>query len=431
MDDLGIASEVVGIISLTVQLVQISRQYIQSVRDSPRNIHQYLGELQDLETILRMLQDQAEAHENKIKHPILLSMETSAYEAAIRRLIEKLRKRLEGGKLRKAFTGLTWPFAEEEVVDIIAMLHRYRSIFQSSLAIENSETLNRIERSVHAFQSAALEHEMSMALNQISPRNPQDKQFDVFSRHQPDTGNWLLSCAEFQSWQDTLNPSSTLWCVGIPGSGKTVLASIIIDHLQRRCSVSNIGLAYVFCDYERSKLENDQTAATLVAALLRTLVSSLKHLPEPVSTLSKRCQREGRHPQLAEALQALYAVSTQFKTIYIVVDALDECAGPEHQEEFSNKTNERKPFLAALRAFQQHRPKSIRLLVTSRPNAIDIHEFFKDSPHLNIVASTDDVKLYLQGQLETNDEDLGLIVAQNATLKHEIISTIAEQVHGM
>ncbi|PVI01419.1 hypothetical protein DM02DRAFT_525133, partial [Periconia macrospinosa] len=43
---------------------------------------------------------------------------------------------------------------------------------------------------------------------------------------------WLLNLAEFKSWIETKN--QTLFCPGIPGAGKKILTSIVVEELSTR-----------------------------------------------------------------------------------------------------------------------------------------------------------------------------------------------------
>ncbi|KAJ6447678.1 hypothetical protein C8R45DRAFT_1047413 [Mycena sanguinolenta] len=48
------------------------------------------------------------------------------------------------------------------------------------------------------------------------------RQADVSCARQPGTGEWLLADPRFQRWKS--GSGGTLWCHGIPGAGKTILA---------------------------------------------------------------------------------------------------------------------------------------------------------------------------------------------------------------
>jgi len=87
------------------------------------------------------------------------------------------------------------------------------------------------------------------------------QQNDYIKRRQPGTGQWLLDSAEFQTWLKT--ERQTLFCPGIPGAGKTIITSIVVEHLQTDFQAkptervgkdfikkdSNIGVAYLYCSF--------------------------------------------------------------------------------------------------------------------------------------------------------------------------------------
>jgi DNA replication protein DnaC len=73
---------------------------------------------------------------------------------------------------------------------------------------------------------------------------------DFISRRQAGTGQWLLNSAEFKAWVGT--DKRTLFCLGIPGAGKTILTSIMIKELFTRFkNDGNVGIAYLYCNYQR------------------------------------------------------------------------------------------------------------------------------------------------------------------------------------
>jgi hypothetical protein len=57
------------------------------------------------------------------------------------------------------------------------------------------------------------------------------QQSDFIGRRQAGTGEWLLKSNEFQGWVN--QNKQTLFCPGIPGAGKTIATSIVVNHLER------------------------------------------------------------------------------------------------------------------------------------------------------------------------------------------------------
>ncbi|KAL6900373.1 hypothetical protein GGI43DRAFT_422907 [Trichoderma evansii] len=133
------------------------------------------------------------------------------------------------------------------------------------------------------------------------------QQSDNLNRRQPETGIWFLESVEFQDWLITSKQS--LLCLGIPGAGKTILTSIVVDYLSLKFNNdSNTGIAYIYCNF---KQQEEQKIYNLLASVLKQLVKSQPYLPES--------------PSLNEILTVLQSVTMMYSRIFIIVDALDKC----------------------------------------------------------------------------------------------------------
>jgi AAA+ superfamily predicted ATPase len=75
------------------------------------------------------------------------------------------------------------------------------------------------------------------------------QQNDFIGRREEGTGQWLLDSEEFQEWLNT--SKQTLFCPGIPGAGKTMMTSIVVEHLRAKFgNDANTGIAYLYCSYQ-------------------------------------------------------------------------------------------------------------------------------------------------------------------------------------
>ncbi|KAJ7706636.1 hypothetical protein B0H14DRAFT_3026059, partial [Mycena olivaceomarginata] len=75
----------------------------------------------------------------------------------------------------------------------------------------------------------------------LSPINFFLQQADISQSQQKGTGKWLFTDPHFQQWES--GSGKTLWCHGIPGAGKTVLVSMVINQVK---TISNLGFQPVF-----------------------------------------------------------------------------------------------------------------------------------------------------------------------------------------
>ena len=211
--------------------------------------------------------------------------------------------------------------------------------------------------------------------------------------------------------------NQTLFCPGIPGAGKTILTSIVIDHLHTLFNGNpNIRIAYLYCNFRR---QDEQRAEDLVANLVKQLASGLPTLPEALEALYGRYNREGTAPPLRELEKTLRSVVLLYEgRVFIAVDALDECR-------LSGGC--RSNLLNTLLDLQSGSGSRVNIFATSRPGISDIAERFEGHPSLEILASRQDIERYLEGHMG----ELSSFVERNQGLRGEIITTIVDAVDGM
>ena len=139
------------------------------------------------------------------------------------------------------------------------------------------------------------------------------QQSDFLSRRQEGTGQWLLDSDEFQEW--LTQKKQTLFCPGIPGAGKTILTSIVVDYLDKKFqNDSSVGIAYVYCNF-RQQLE--VKPADLLASLLKQLVQEQPSVPESIKSLYERHKKKRTRPPIDEISKALHSVITNYSTAFI------------------------------------------------------------------------------------------------------------------
>ncbi|KAF7905376.1 uncharacterized protein EAF01_005897 [Botrytis porri] len=202
-----------------------------------------------------------------------------------------------------------------------------------------------------------------------------------------------------------------LWCSGSPGAGKTVLTSAIVDDLESRFSVSNVGIAFIYCNYAEKV-----SIAEYLASIIQQLIRQRFVIPDYILDLYHKHRSMGTNINAAEAVHLLHALTSEFPRLYVVVDALDEC-----EETKKTRTN--------LIRQLQNLPSNVHLLLTSRRLG-DIEEKLSDYPHLNIQASDDDVRAYLEARIDM-EENILKFCKKDPTLRKTIVGKIAEKAHGM
>ena len=244
----------------------------------------------------------------------------------------------------------------------------------------------------------------------LTPIDYAPQQHDFISRRQAGTGQWLLDSVKFQAWLDT--DKQTLFCPGIPGAGKTILTSIVVEELNTRFpSNASFGIAYVYCNF---KPKHEQKAEDLLASLLKQLIQQQSSVPDSIKAVYVRRKDKHTRPSLGEISRALQSIITLYSRTFIIVDALDECQATECRTRFL-------PELFSLQA-----RTGANLFATSR-FIPEITDMFESSALLEIRASDQDVRRYLDSHISR----LPKCVLNSSDLQEKIKAMIIKAVDGM
>ncbi|KAL7931911.1 ankyrin repeat-containing domain protein [Trichoderma chlorosporum] len=248
-------------------------------------------------------------------------------------------------------------------------------------------------------------------LDWLTPIDYTLQQHDYFKLRQPGTGQWLLDSAEYRNWLN--NDKQTLFCPGIPGAGKTILSSIMIDDLCCQFSQDDtVGVAYIYCNFRRN---NEQDIDQLLLNLLKQLSYSRSCMPDIVKDLHKKSTERKARPSFTEISATLSLLVATYSRVYLVIDALDECQARNRgwasllKEVFSLQSNH-----------------SVNFVATSRLITEILNEF-EGYPSLEIRANDMDLRSYLDGYIPK----LPSCVRKSPALQQEVKESITAAVDGM
>ena len=193
------------------------------------------------------------------------------------------------------------------------------------------------------------------------------------------------------------------------------ISSLVIDTLRKQTRGQNIGVMFLYCDYQMQK---DQTAVNMIGSLVRQAALRAPVIPSEIKSAFDESKSEGGDGlQLPDMMKLLVKVAGHTEVVYLCVDAVDEVL-PKHRFEF----------LHALRRILQDAP-NVRLFLTGRPyicSEIDKH-LTKKACAIHILADQQDITLYLSQKMD-NDEDPGLMTED---LKKNIMTTMVEKASEM
>ena len=192
-------------------------------------------------------------------------------------------------------------------------------------------------------------------------------------------------------------------------------SSLVIDSLESSRAMGQSPFAYIYCDYNNHQ---GQTPLLLVSSLLEQLLRRLGNasLPAEVSTLYASHRKHDTRPKLEQLTDVFRKITSQFTSIHIVIDALDECASSDTLA------------LKVVKAICALGP-DIRILCTSRLSTI-FDAFFSEATRIDILAHDEDLRMFLEARMG-QESRLSRHIRKDPRLVDEIVRTIISQSRGM
>ena len=191
-----------------------------------------------------------------------------------------------------------------------------------------------------------------------------------------------------------------------------MLASLVIDHLERSFEEETSAINYIYCDYKR---QDEQTPINLTASITRQLLQHQVSIPESIIMICNRHISKSTRPSLEEVLEMLEHSIARLTRVYLIVDALDE---------LGNAGQVRQNFIGRLRLIQDL--YHLNLMTTSR-YIPSLAQDFQNSLCMDIRANPGDIRNYVQGHIS----DLANCVKKDSGLQEAIANSIANVVEGM
>ncbi|KAJ6467774.1 hypothetical protein C8R45DRAFT_1019072 [Mycena sanguinolenta] len=262
-------AETLGVVACILQLVDTAlkaREYTLDFFHAPQEQKSLVSEMKDLHALLEELQKRIAHNRTSRSSNMLLQMDRPLGEFKL--TMEGCTKKLQpaAGSVSKVSKRLTWTLWEKkEAKEYLDKFEQFKSLLNLWLSMNIwdmeqehhgktiGDTLSEQQRQMDTNHNAVLgsvdnvaaligrqqETLTSIANKMLEQSNSEERtkiiewlappplnfflrQADVSCARQPGTGEWLLADPRFQRWKS--GSGGTLWCHGIPGAGKTILA---------------------------------------------------------------------------------------------------------------------------------------------------------------------------------------------------------------
>ncbi|KAJ7465134.1 ankyrin repeat-containing domain protein [Mycena latifolia] len=374
-------ADMVGLLSSIVQLADTVAQagiHLKNFQNASKERKQLFGELDTLRPLLTDLQ----------RH---ISIPHSAES-------QKLDPEMKISGAKKFTKHLAWAlWDKEQAKDDLNKIERFK------LLLTNWLNMNLLDMAKKKEKEAIVEW--------FSPINFFPRQQTILANRQEGTRTWLANHPKFKQWGSGFGEK--LWCYGIPGAGKTVLVSVIVEILQNQyANLEDITTAYIYCSHQETGI---QTPSNLLASIWRQL--NLNHpMTIDITSLYEYHHRQGTRPPHEEILAILQSTIARYSKVFIIVDALDECPEDGHTRDI---------LLNNLLQLGPH----VNLMLTSRPH-VDISATLGDFEALEIRGTREDIQKFVDAQIFLSSRLKRHVTAREELLL-EISDCVLDKANGM
>ncbi|KAH6909764.1 hypothetical protein BKA70DRAFT_1425485 [Coprinopsis sp. MPI-PUGE-AT-0042] len=247
---------------------------------------------------------------------------------------------------------------------------------------------------------------------------------DLLHRATPGTCLWIARLNMFQSFQDPSSLVKIMWGTGIPGAGKTTLASVVINILETHAKKSTtpiICVCYVYFRYNGRSPSSMayQTGFYYLSRKSAIFLSALHFFdiapPIPYRTAEDVYARhihERKRPSERVLLELLKRFTGMMAVTFYILEALDEA-----------------PIDIQWGIVQKLSLLDVKIFITSRPMR-DLEALFPNAHCFHTEAQAQDIDLHIAHEISCSP-DLQEILDQDPSLRGHLMHSVKANCSGM
>ncbi|KAF6761418.1 hypothetical protein DFP72DRAFT_1062411 [Ephemerocybe angulata] len=222
------------------------------------------------------------------------------------------------------------------------------------------------------------------------------------------TGTWFIATVEFGEF--VTQKGTVVWATGLPGSGKTILAFISVEHLEHTFSDrTDVAILYAFLRYSEKP-----TLLQIISGLLTQLVSCHNIALAHLLLAYKHAKTHRDELSCSEAVKLLRGSLGLFSETFIVIDGLDEV---------DDATKD-----GLLRVLI---PLDAHILFTCRPLELFKRRYTPQALHIRVQARTTDIEVYVAERIQESTTLASILRSAHPDVVVRITSLIKKKSKGM
>ncbi|KAK3366110.1 hypothetical protein B0T24DRAFT_560333 [Lasiosphaeria ovina] len=419
---LAFAASVTAIVQIADRIIDVCKYYIRTARDAPSDFRTILVETSTLKTLFENLEFLTEHQDGISAAASKLADDGGSIKSCLQSIgeLEKLlssqtiptgQSQSKKQKLKFVVSSLAWPLKETRARKLLGEMRQCKETINLVLTAEIAGDVKFVKQKAVELHEILTESQRLDVVKWVERTDPSPIHIRNQKLYEPGTGEWIKRSPHWDNW--LAGKDRCLWLHGIPGAGKTVLMSHLIEETKGHCKKSSDGevaWVYYYCYFGHSQDETTPFLRWVIGQLCR----QSRYVPSALYAMYRR----GTELSLAELLNILESIISRFSRVSILVDALDESASP------------RDDLLKVLRdLLTDPRFRRIQVIASSR-EYLDIEKAM-DSLSISIPMDNslveDDIRLYVNSRLASNTK----FHRWPRDLLAEVEDTLAKKARGM
>ncbi|KAI0161909.1 ankyrin repeat-containing domain protein [Hypoxylon sp. FL1284] len=441
-DPLSMAASLIAVVQVSAGIISLCYDYRRAVQGAKKEVATLQREVQSLrdviEQILKLLDTEDDDYLPVLKKMNARNNAFSEYEEQFRDLEDRLRTPVS--RWRQLGHQLLWPLRERDLAKDLQTIHRMKGVLEFGLVTDSAFSIMEIRKDTRDLKERVVslasrrdvpkEQKLQVMLEWLGAPDPSSRHNELRRKRAKDTGLWLLNSDAFQAWYDS--DGSSFWLHGIPGCGKSVLSSAVIEHVRHRSSTrgQDVAVAYYHFDFSDEVISSPDL-------MLRSLISQLSSWNgEPPEALEEcavhhfkrsrytrsdslgESHRDGMaQPSSSDLINILRGISEELGDTILVIDALDECIDQDL-------------LLEHLDAMLSWNAKGLRIFMSSRNTPAISSILESKAVHTAGAESNnvgEDIQIFVQEQLKSHPK----LRKWPPSLRNEIHDTLTAGAQGM
>jgi hypothetical protein len=422
----GVVASIVQLVDFSTRLVSRLEEFHSNAGEVPKSFRHIKAELPLLNTTLQRIKEAIDAGSvaegtKKALLPVIAGCQEQVAQLDI--ILAKTLPEIDDSWRQRSKKAIVSLNQDVKVESITKILRNYIGILTFYYAAASSTlqplTGRCLVNDLHELESnfVCVDAKLSKVRQWLSAPDPSANYQKALKQRQADTGLWFLGSEQYARWKK--DAASPLWLYGIPGCGKTILSSTILQDILQHCDKDpGQVVAHFYFDFNDAKKQDPEL-------MLRSLICQLSRqsikIPAGLDTLFSSCENGQQQLSVHALLDVTQQMIQEFPKVYVVLDALDEC-------------DQRAELIDMLEEIAGWQLQNLHLLVTSRRER-DIEsslEGFVDLQNRICLQSElvdRDIQRYVQQRL-SDDKSLRKW-DKDAAIKQEIEAALMKGARGM